>query len=294
MILRDLQTLGVDVHVMVRSAERNASILAAGAVAVDNTIDALVDADLDGIVVCTPAATHASVLDELESVTVPIFVEKPMTVDAASAERIAARTSGRLFVMDKWRYHPGIRALRDLRASGVLGDDVALLTTRVQSGTIHEDVNCVWTLLPHDLSIALEIHGRYPEPVGARAEFDDGLLVGLESELVFDDGVPMRSVVGIAAPAHVRTVRVVGSERVATLGGGWDEQVVITSAADPDGEPVEVVDAVGELPLLAELRMFVEHLRGGPAPVTSALDAAANVAIVERLLAIAGRTAPST
>lgn len=273
---------------MVRSPDRHGELMAAGATSVVHSVEELPTSLLDGLVVATPASTHADVLDSLESVALPIFVEKPLTVDGASAARIAQRCGSRLFVMDKWRYHPGVRAIRDLRSVGRLGADVAFDTIRVQAGTTHEDVSCVWTLLPHDLSIALEIFGSLPEPVSASAVLDEGVITEFTSEMVFASGVPMHNRLGIVAPAHTRRVRVVGEDLVATLADGWDEHVVLTTPGEPDGEPVEIIPATGELPLLAELRMFVEHLRGGPAPVSSGAEAAANVAIVERLLELAG------
>lgn len=288
LILRDLRSLGAEVHVMVRSPQRTPALLAAGASSVVNTIAELTSIALDGIVVATPASTHADVLAELADLDVPVFVEKPVTVDRLSADRLAARCAGRMFVMDKWRYHPGVWALRDLRSAGRLGADVAFHATRVQSGTVHADVSCVWTLLPHDLAIALEIFGQFPTPVSATASVVDGLITEFTSELIFDNGAIMRSHLGIVAPAHTRRLRVIGEDLVATLAGGWEEQVLLTSPSDPDGEPVGVVDAAGELPLLAELRMFVEHLRGGPPPLSSVVEGAENVAIVETLLGMAG------
>jgi hypothetical protein len=57
---------------------------------------------------------HADVIRRLAPRGIPIFVEKPMTPDAEEARRLAATLPGRLFVTDKWRYHPGIEALRDI------------------------------------------------------------------------------------------------------------------------------------------------------------------------------------
>ena len=70
---------------------------------------------LDGAVVATTTSTHARVVEELLERGVPVFCEKPLTDDADAAARLAARAPDRLFVMDKWRYHPGVRrARRDL------------------------------------------------------------------------------------------------------------------------------------------------------------------------------------
>ena len=72
--------------------------------------------------------------------------------------------------MDKWRSHPGIRALGELARSGEMGSVQGLKTRCLAWGNKHADVDCVWTLLPHVLAITLEVLGRLLDPVWAIAE----------------------------------------------------------------------------------------------------------------------------
>ncbi|MGH2726888.1 MAG: Gfo/Idh/MocA family protein, partial [Actinomycetota bacterium] len=100
-ILRDLKILGCRVPVVARSSESVAR-------AEEGQADAIVEGtaelpELDGVVVATPTATHAEVVEALLAFGVPIFVEKPLTSDPGSARRIAALAGDRVFVMDKWR-----------------------------------------------------------------------------------------------------------------------------------------------------------------------------------------------
>jgi len=73
--------------------------------------------DVAGVVVATPTSTHAAVVAETLALGVPMFVEKPLTDDPESATTLAERAGNRLFVMDKWRYHPGIEALAAMARS---------------------------------------------------------------------------------------------------------------------------------------------------------------------------------
>ena len=73
----------------------------------------------------------------------------------------------RLFVMHKWRYHPGIRMLAELANSGRLGTPERLETIRTGPEALPPDVDVLWHLGTHDLSIAVEILGNVA-PVRAR------------------------------------------------------------------------------------------------------------------------------
>ena len=101
-------------------------------------------------------------LDRVLALGPPIFVEKAMTADVASARRVAAAGEGRLFVMDKWRYHPGVEAMRAEIAAGRVGDVLAIRTERWAWGHPHPDIGPLWILAPHDLSIVLHLMGDIP------------------------------------------------------------------------------------------------------------------------------------
>src|SRR4029079_18162119 len=169
--------------------------------------------EVDGIVVATPTSTHASVLEEALEREVPVFVEKPLSDDPAAADHLAAAADGRLFVMDKWRYHPGVELLRDLARDGSLGAVRGLLTTRIGWGNPHDDVDAAWVLAPHDLSIALEILGELP---GARAAVADLSgddiqgLVGLLGERPWH-----RLEISVRSPERRREVQLVCEQGVA-------------------------------------------------------------------------------
>ena len=152
-ILRDLVALGCEVIVTARSDESRTRAEHGGAALVVESV-----ADLpavDGAVVSTPTTTHARVVEELLAGGMPVFVEKPLTDDPAGARALADAAPERLFVMHKWRYHPGIEALAAIASSGELGPVAAVRTSRVGWGNPHGDVDGVWMLAPHDISIVL-------------------------------------------------------------------------------------------------------------------------------------------
>jgi predicted dehydrogenase len=285
-ILRDLLALGCDVPVVARSDESRARAREHGATEIVAHLDEL--RPVDAVVVATPTTTHAAVLDELLPLGVPVYVEKPLTDDPESARRLADAAPDRLFVMDKWRHHDGIRALATIARSQELGPVTGLRTTRVGWGNPHGDVDGVWMLAPHDLSIVLEVLGSIPEPRAAVAEHAGGLVTGLVGLL---DGDPWAVVdVSIAHGIRRREVRLVCRDGAAVLPDAYSDHVLVTRGElQLDVTRVDERRPIStELPLQRELRAFVDHLAGGPPPHSSAADGAAVVETIGRLRELAG------
>jgi len=246
---------------------------------------------VDGVVVVTPTSTHADVIEVLLPRGVPIFCEKPLCDDASRAERLAA-AGDRLFVMDKWRYHPGVIELASIARSGELGPVVGLRTTRLGYSHPYTDTDCVWTLLPHDLSIALEIFGRLPPPRHAVADVADRRVLGLVATSSADGGPWHVAEVGVRSPSQQRIVTLFCRDGTATLQDSYADHIVITKNPPPDGnkaEPRMTQRPISQdMPLLAELAVFLEYLKGGPPPKSSAADAAAVVNTVVEIRRLAG------
>jgi predicted dehydrogenase len=280
-IVRDLIALGAAVTVVARDATRQRAAVDAGAARVVGAVDDLPD-DLEGLIVATPTVTHAEVTEQLIPYGLPIYVEKPLTSDAATARRLAELAPDRLFVMHKWRYHRGIELLGEIARSGELGPVVGLRTVRVGWGNPHSDVDGVWILVPHDLSIALEILGEIPQPRDAVAEVVRGEWAGLVGIL---GGTPWFVLeCSTAHPLRRREVRLICRDGTATLLDPYADHVLVTrgrleeDTRDEESRPIST-----EFPLLRELRAFLEHLDGGPPPKSSAAEAVADVRAVELL-----------
>ncbi|MGE0445979.1 MAG: Gfo/Idh/MocA family protein [Vicinamibacterales bacterium] len=285
-VLRDLVALQCDVSVVALSGATRAFALAHGATRASADLDAL-SPDIAAAVVATPAATHAAVVEQLLERGIPVFCEKPLVTNGEDARRLARAAGGRLFVMDKWRYHPGIERMAEVRRSGELGRPLGLRTARLQPGRVHQDIDPVWTLAPHDLSIALEILGDIPEPQSAVGERDGDQLLGLAAILGTDPWFTFE--VSATHPDYRREARLIcEAGSVSLLGGAIDVLHVVRRGADG----VEQWPVSGELPLMRELRAFLEYVNGGPSPRSSVGDAVRSVEVLEALhhMAKQGRT----
>lgn len=255
---------------------------------------------VSGLIVATPTNTHAAVIASLLERDVPIFTEKPLTADRESALRLARQAPEHLFVMDKWRYHAGVEILRDIASAQELGPVQGLRITRAQWENPHTDVDLIWILAPHDLAIALEVLGQIPKPRYAFAEHTDGWATSMMGILGGDicnrDGDNRENepwlIIELSSryPEYRREIRLHCSDGVAVLNDAYSEGVWLTRFGDSlEGRMGGELRPISqEFPLLRELRAFVEHLRGGPAPRSSAAEGALIVSTIADLRALAG------
>jgi predicted dehydrogenase len=231
---------------------------------------------VDGIVVATPATTHAEVVGGLLDRGVPIFCEKPFTTDVAAARDLVERGGDRIHLMHVWRYHPGIEALGALARSGDLGEVLGVRSTRVGGPSPRVDTDPVWTLVPHDLTVALEVLGHLPAPLAAVADVVDGRALGLDALCGPSPWLVVEA--STRHPRKRREVRVHGTAAVAVLEA--DDALAVRVER---GEDVELVPVEAEPPLRLELAAFLAHLDGGPPPKS---DAAEGLAVVEAVRAL--------
>ncbi|HET7846648.1 MAG TPA: Gfo/Idh/MocA family oxidoreductase [Acidimicrobiia bacterium] len=278
-ILRDLVSLGCQVSVVARSEASTTRAREGGAHTIVNSIEDL--KTQQGIVVAVPTTLHAEVLESVLKVGVPVFVEKPLTNDPVTARRFELRDD--LFVMDKWRYHPGVEMLRDCVQDGRFGGIRGLQTVRHGFYNSHSDVDAIWILLPHDLSIILEVTGEVPRPIAAAGHIVEG-----EANLIgiLEGGVG----IDVASRSNVyrREVRVWFETAVVTLSDAYSDALDVRRTV-AGKEPVAIQLPLGSRPPLeAELEAFLGFLRGGPPPRSSAAEGALVVERVQQLRDLAG------
>jgi len=283
-VLRDLIALGCEVPVVARSEASRTRAEEGDATAIVADVASL--PRLDGVVVATTTSSHATVLDEVLELGVPVYCEKPLCNDEGEATRLAAHSPDRLFVMDKWRYHPGVVELARIAGEERLGRVAGLTSVRTGWGSPHDDVDALWMLAPHDLSIALEVLGSVPRARSAVAQTLEGQIVRLSGLL---DCAGWWQVVEVSArsPQRIRRIELHCADGVAVLAVAWGEHVTVFREGGDEPEETRI-ETPGELPLLASLRVFVEHLDGGPPPKSTAADGAAIVTALAELRRLAG------
>ena len=278
-IVDDLRALGADVVTVDPHPDAGADLVDVGALRSHGPVA--------GAVAATPASQHLRTLEELAPFGVPVFCEKPLAPSTRDAEAAAALLGSRLHLMHVWRYHPGVELLGSIARSGRIGEVHGMRTVRDGWTSPRTDVDAVWTLIPHDLSLAIEVLGRIPTPRAALAEVLDGQAVGLWAHLG-GAGEPFLAVEASTRFGDKRReIRVHGSEGVAVLRDADDAEITLELGREASPR-FEQVAFAPEPPLRRELAAFLAHLAGGPPPKSSAEEGVDVIRAVDRLRALAG------
>jgi predicted dehydrogenase len=261
---------------------------------------------MDGVeaaVVATPASSHADVTRACLEAGKHVLVEKPITTVAGEADELGELAEKRgltLMVGHTFIYNAGVTKVREQLQSGDAGDVHYLYARRTALGPIRHDVNALWDLAPHDISIFNYLLGCRPEwvsavgsqPLGTRRA-DVGFVC-----LGYPGGVLGHVHVSWVDPAKVREIVVVGSrqrivfndldanERVRV----FDKGVVRKSEPETFGESFllrdgEIVSPVVKAtePLKEQCSEFFEAVRSGRPPTTDAQFGADVVRVLEAI-----------
>ena len=140
-----------------KSLERVRHSYADMAVTADSN-DLLKATDIDAVAVVTPVWTHYELAKAALENGKHVFVEKPFTCSTAQAEELielAERKNLKIMVDHTFLFTGAVNQIRRLIDDGTLGDLYYYDSTRVNLGLFQHDVNVIWDLAPHDLSIMI-------------------------------------------------------------------------------------------------------------------------------------------
>ena len=245
---------------------------------------------LDAVIIAAPPTLHAPLALEAIARGVHVLVEKPLapTVKEGQAMVRAAEKKGvTLMVGHTFEYHSAVWELRSMVQRGDLGDLYYLDTARLNLGLYQRDVNVVFDLAPHDVSILNYVLGSSPSMVecwGAR-NAHPRLEDVAQMRLYYDDpGVFANVHVSWLNPKKVREVTVVGSNKMVVFDDLKTEQRVkvhdkgvtaMTDGADLTAVPMsyrhgDIVSPYLEMnePLRVEDEHFVTCVQTGLRPLT--------------------------
>jgi len=175
--------------------------------------------DLDAAVVATPPASHYEIaLDCLDN-GLHTFVEKPITLNSLDCKRLvdlAYKKKLTLMVGHTFEYNPAVRKVKEIIDNGDLGDIYYVDAVRVNLGLFSPDLNVVWDLAPHDISILHFLLDQ--DPVSVQAVGEANIFSGKNDlaylHLQFPDKITAHLHISWLDPRKVRRITVVGSQKM--------------------------------------------------------------------------------
>ncbi|MGH7594672.1 MAG: Gfo/Idh/MocA family protein [Gemmatimonadales bacterium] len=256
---------------------------------------------VEAVVIAAPAPAHAPLALQAIAAGIPALVEKPFALTVADAEAMleaATRHRVPLLVGHLLVHHPIIALLKRKLADGSLGAPYYLYSQRVNLGQVRPDENALWSLGPHDVSIALDLLDATPVRVAAHghAYLQPGIEDVVFLIMTFASGVVAHAQLSWLDPHKERKLTVVGSRQMAVFDDmapreklriydkGVDRKEAFVSAAESltlrEGD-IAIPRIPGGEPLPIELAHFVRVARGAPVERTGAEDGVRVVRVLE-------------
>ncbi len=179
----------------------------------------LSDPEVEAVVIVTPTQTHYSLAKKALKANKHVLVEKPITTRSEEAKELielAKRQSRVLMVGHIFMFNQAVRKIKNYVDEGLLGDVQYLYASRTGLGPIRHDVNALWDLSPHDISILLYLLNQRPESVIAFGEsyvqkdIEDVVFVILH----FPNHIIAKLHVSWLDPIKIRQMTVVGTQKM--------------------------------------------------------------------------------
>lgn len=181
-------------------------------------------ADVDAVAVVTPVSTHFDIAKKALQNGKHIFVEKPFTATTAQAEELidlADKNKLKIMVDHTFLFTGSVRKIKQLVDDGTLGNLLYFDSIRVNLGLFQHDVNVVWDLAPHDLSIMDYLMKEKPNAVVATGEahYNHGLEDIAYLTFYFPSNIIAHFNVNWLSPVKVRTTLIGGQKKMLV----WDD-----------------------------------------------------------------------
>jgi predicted dehydrogenase len=248
--------------------------------------------DIDAVVVATPPPEHCALTALASEAGKHTLVEKPLTTSVEEAELLvesAARNGTVLMVGHTFEYNPAVWKLKEIVQAGTLGRILYINAQRLSLGRYQRDVNVVWDLAPHDLSIVSYLLDDIPSAAAIWADCNIGMRHADVAYLRLDfERAATHAFIHVSwlSPNKVRQVTVVGERRMAVYDDLSDNERI--RIYDIGVDPRDIDDPItshampvsyrtGDItspyipfqePLLLQDRHFVECARTGKPPDT--------------------------
>ena len=229
--------------------------------------DIVMSPEIDAVAIVTPVSYHYELAKKALENGKHVFVEKPFTATSAQAEELvelAERKNLQIMVDHTFLFTGAVRKIKQLVDDGTLGSLYYYDSTRVNLGLFQHDVNVLWDLAPHDLSIMDYLIGLEPDLVVATGSAHVNCLEDVAHLTVyFPNNILAHINVNWLSPVKVRT----------TLVGG-QKKMLVWNDLDP-AEKIRVYDKGADVKTELGVHQLLVSYRSGDmwAPKVEELEA---------------------
>ncbi len=201
-----------------QQSRRKAQKLYANVQVTSDATELMRSPDIDAIAVITPVWSHYELAKQALENGKHIFVEKPFTSNVEQAEELielAARKNLKVMVDHTFLFTGAVKKIKQLLDEGSLGKLYYYDSTRVNLGLFQHDVNVLWDLAPHDLSIMDHLIHQSPEAISATGQthlngYEDVAFI----TVYFPDKIIAHINVNWLSPVKVRTTLIGGEKKM--------------------------------------------------------------------------------
>ncbi|MGA2667929.1 MAG: Gfo/Idh/MocA family oxidoreductase [Ignavibacteria bacterium] len=278
----------------------------------------LEDPEIDAVVISTPAGSHYEIAKKSLLAGKHTFVEKPLSLKYAHASELvelAKMNNKVLMVGHTVIYNESIKMVKELVSSGEIGEIYYIYASRLNLGRVRSDVNVMWNLAPHDISVILYLLDRKPVSVSAKglSYIQNRIEDVVYLNITFENAINAQLHLSWLDPNKKREITIVGSKKMLVYDDNSDERIKIYDRGIDkqnkneyfgeykDYGEYQLIQRAGDVvipkvnlnePLKNECRHFIECIAGNKEPLTSgrsALDVIKILETADRSLGDAGK-----
>lgn len=266
--------------------------------------------DIDAVVIATPAGLHFEQAIKCLEAGKHTFVEKPLALSAIQAKELvetAERNNLILMVGHTFLYNDAVRYVKNMIDKGDLGEIYYLYFQRLNLGSVRQDVNALWNLAPHDVSIAQYWLCEKPEKITAHgiSYLQKGIDDACFMNLSYPSGRFAHIHVSWLSPFKMRQAVIIGSKKMLFYDDTSPDRKIVIYDKGIDRKDITrdvgpfpfqnfgqftLIKRAGDIliprisfrePLKVEMEHFVECIKEGKKPITDGRNGLEVVEILE-------------
>ncbi len=248
------------------------------------------DPEIEAVLIATPAKTHFELAKKALENGKHVLIEKPLTInidEANELKKLNEKYKKIVMVGHTFEYNPGIRRIKEFIDQDEMGKLYYIYSTRVNLGQIRGDINALWNLAPHDISIANYLLGSSPIEVMANGAcfLQPNIEDVVFAYLKYPHNILVEVHVSWLDPAKKRELTIVGAKKMLVFDDLdnempikiYDKRVDTGDVAKSLSSEYKIKLHSGDIyvpqieskePLIEELKHFFECIEGNTQPLT--------------------------